>query len=398
MARRARRRSFGSVTEMVRGKKYVIRWVQNTPEGRKRKSKTIHGTYREACRELALREVEHGDEQRMPTWGEVYELWYRPWLDRRLESGRISEATHAAYTRAWETRISALMASKAVDGLSPLELQRWLLTITKSRAKVSMPVIAKMSQMAASYTGCNALFGNGQRYEMPTAVKERSKRVLTLSEAMDMLGRLEGSPVEARFILACFGGLRTGEALAVRSDDVEAVGRFAAVDVSKQMPGHGCEPVQHLKNEQSVRVAVVPPPFSKRLLELSAESESGWLSDRGDGLPEDKGRSLWTWRHELKRIGEEPFPFANLRNSWRTIAQAEKRVPWELAEVLMGHKLPGVSGSHYIRQSREQVVEWACECLGTWDMVVRYRNVFKHGKSPRPKAGAARLPTRFQAP
>ena len=160
--------------------------MQNTPQGRRRKSKTIYGTYKEACRELALREMEHGEERRMPTWGEVYELWYRPWLNRRLESGRISEGTHAAYTRACETRISALMGSRPVDGISPLELQRWLLTITKSCAKVSMPVITKMSQMAASYTWCNTLFGNGQVYEMPTAVKERSKRVLTLSEATDM--------------------------------------------------------------------------------------------------------------------------------------------------------------------------------------------------------------------
>lgn len=372
MARRARRRSFGSVTEVRKGKKYVIRWVQNTPEGRRRKSKTIHGTYRDACRELAVREVEHGEERRMPSWGEVYEMWYRPWLDRRLESGAVSPSTHAAYTRGWERLAAGFMGDTTIDGLGPLEFQRWLLTLSKSNAKSVMPVVSRMAKLASDYTGCNALFGNGQRYEMPTASNPRSKRVLTLVEALDALERLEGSIVEAPFILGCFGGLRTGEALAVRSDDVERIERgglvFAAVDVTKQMPLNGYEPVDRLKNEQSRRVAVVPSPAASRLLRLCAESESRWLSDRGDGLPSNKGRNRERWISELDRVGIERLPFANLRNSWRTIVEAERRVPWELSEVLMGHRLPGVSGSHYIRQTREQVIDWACECLGTWDI------------------------------
>ena len=52
MARRKTRRAWGSVTEIKRGKKYVLRWMENTSEGRKRKTRTVRGTYREACMEL----------------------------------------------------------------------------------------------------------------------------------------------------------------------------------------------------------------------------------------------------------------------------------------------------------------------------------------------------------
>lgn len=54
MTKKQRRRVWGSVTEMRRGKKYVLRWMQNTPQGRRRKTKTVYGTYREACAVLAL--------------------------------------------------------------------------------------------------------------------------------------------------------------------------------------------------------------------------------------------------------------------------------------------------------------------------------------------------------
>ena len=52
MPRKKQRRAWGSVTEIKRGKKYVLRWMENTPDGRKRKTRTVYGTYREACAAL----------------------------------------------------------------------------------------------------------------------------------------------------------------------------------------------------------------------------------------------------------------------------------------------------------------------------------------------------------
>lgn len=52
MTRKQRRRAWGSITEAKRGKKYILRWQENTSCGRKRKTKTVYGTYREACTEL----------------------------------------------------------------------------------------------------------------------------------------------------------------------------------------------------------------------------------------------------------------------------------------------------------------------------------------------------------
>ena len=50
-------------------------------------------------------------------------------------------------------------------------------------------------------------------------------------------------------------------------------------------------------------------------------------------------------------------PFSNLRNSWRTFAQANWRIDYDLLETLMGHRLEGVTGRHYLRFTREQIVE-----------------------------------------
>lgn len=52
MTRKQRRCAWCSITEAKRGKKYILRWQENTPCGRKRKTKTVYATYREACAEI----------------------------------------------------------------------------------------------------------------------------------------------------------------------------------------------------------------------------------------------------------------------------------------------------------------------------------------------------------
>ena len=89
-----------------------------------------------------------------------------------------------------------------------------------------------------------------------------------------------------------------------------------------------------------------------------------WLSDRGDGLPMNRSICNDRWRKLCAARGIEHIPWSNLRNSWRTIAEVELRLPWDLIEMLMGHALPGVSGRHYIRPTAEQVVRAAFDALG----------------------------------
>ena len=88
MTKKQRRRVWGSVTEMRRGKKYVLRWMQNTPQGRRRKTKTVYGTYREACAELDRIHVEHADDAPVPTIAKAYETWLVPKMAAQVEAGR----------------------------------------------------------------------------------------------------------------------------------------------------------------------------------------------------------------------------------------------------------------------------------------------------------------------
>ena len=236
-----------------------------------------------------------------------------------------------------------------------------LLTLRKVYACVSTFIRLPLDPFAASV-----------RYTMPTRkTRERSKRVYTLDEALGVLDALHGNPLEPAFILACFGSCRSGESLGVRTEEVlrwERSGTvLASADICRQMQQSGTEPVGALKTAKSARTVVILPQAADRLVEIAASRAAEgreWLSDRGDGLPMNRSICNNRWRKLCAARGIEHIPWSNLRNSWRTIAEVELRLPWDLIEMLMGHALPGVSGRHYIRPTAEQVVRAAFDALG----------------------------------
>lgn len=134
---------------------------------------------------------------------------------------------------------------------------------------------------------------------MPTRkTRERSKRLYTLAEVRDILGRLRGTSLEAPFIIACFGSYRSGEPLGICTDEflpfaMEST-TLATVDLVRETEQAGIEPTADgvLKTRKSIRTVVVLPDAAGRLLEIADERRaagSEWLADRGDGLPMNRG-------------------------------------------------------------------------------------------------------------
>lgn len=363
--RRKRRRAWGSITEVDPGRRYVLRWVENTPEGRKRRTKTVRGTYREADLELSRLQVEHADggDRPVPTVGRAYEMWYVPWMDRRVAEGKAKDGTRRAYDTVWRRHIAPRWGSVPVDSIRPADVQEWLYSLPAATAQQAVSVLRRVLDFAVRY---EVIPANKMRlpYEMPTRrAFSRSTEVYDLARAERVLESLRGSASEAPYILACFGSARTGEALGVRADEVERAEShglvLATVPVVRRMGWAGDLPLSDgdLKTPQSERTLVTPEPYGARLLEIAAERIAGgceWLADRGDGLPPSRAsmRAIW-----MRDAGADAIPFANLRNSWRTISQYEWGVDPDTLELLMGHVIPTTTGRHYLRPSVDDLVD-----------------------------------------
>ncbi|MBY4796768.1 hypothetical protein K6V98_00070 [Collinsella sp. AGMB00827] len=371
MPRKAMRRAWGSVTEVKRGKKYVIRWQQNTDQGRKRKSKTIYGSYRDACLALDQRHVNLADDAPMPTVGEVCERWYRPWLTKRFEAGEIKAGSLDLYVSKLVKHVLPRWKNTPVDSIKLLAVQEWISSLTAHQASICILILRKIVDMAVKYEiiPVNKLL---TKFDMPTKnSRTKTKRIYTLSEANDMFYQLRGTIIEAPFILSCFGSARAGESIAVKREEVrraEASGiEFAIVPIRRRIDKLTNAPTADgdLKTSQSMRELIIPEPYGTRLLEIAETGYvqgSEWLSPKEDGATMSHSAFFNFW---IKYGGKNRIPWSNLRTSWRTFAQMEWGIDYDTLELLMGHQLPGVTGAHYLRPSTVQLLARVAEALST---------------------------------
>lgn len=350
MPRRNRRRAWGSIDSVIPNKKYVLRWMENTPDGRRRRCETFYGTYREADLRLAQIRIERAADKPVPTIGEAYKTWYLPSAEARRDAGNLASTSFKQYTRIWASVIAPRWSDIPLDSVRPIDVQNWLSEQTHSNAVVSLTLLRQIAAFAERYEVADNKFA--KPYVMPEKTKKRRRGVLTLEDANKMLKKLHGARCEAAFILSCFGSCRTGESLGTRVDEIGSfeVGglTFATVPIVRMMELKGDFPVERLKTPESNRVVCVPPPYSARLLEISEERKRAhidWFAARRDGMPLKHSALREAW---IKESGD-PIPFQNLRNSWRTFAQLEWGVSADTLELLMGHKLPGTTGAHYMR-------------------------------------------------
>lgn len=353
-----KRRSWGTITHVSKDK-HVIRYIDSQGA---RKSVTFYGTRRESEAELArLRLIHERNPARRkpPTVKQAAEAWWLPWVEREFADGGISANTRKAYLYAWSRVVEPRWGGVRLDAVKASDVQSWLLETTRSNARNALVVLRKIADFAVKrdlLQSCAFLLS----YDLPKTTRARSKAVLTLEEADALFATLRGSVVEAPFIAACFGSCRTGESLGIRVDEVERVDAhgvaLAVARVERQMPVSGHEPTTLLKTDASRRTIVIPGRWGERFLEIADERRtvgSEWMADRGDGLPLCKDVLGRQWRKHAKGVP----PFSNLRNSWRTFAQATWGIDYDLLEVLMGHRLEGVTGRHYLRFTREQIIE-----------------------------------------
>lgn len=368
MPRRKQRRAWGHIDEIVRGKKYVLRWTQNTPQGRKRPCETFYGTYREACARLDEIHVTAGDDKPVPTVGQALDMWYMPWLERRLAEGKIKQSTYSKYARCIRIHIRPAWGSTPVDSTKPIDIQRWLFGIKRREAYVSLMVMRRLMDMLVGFEIVDT-----NRFAIEYELNPESKRIGTgkvigLEDCREVLSLVRGSRCEPAVILSLFGSARVGESLGPRRSEVAEVTshgiRFALVPIIRRVDSvHGLMPDGDLKTHDSARTLIIPEPYGTRLVEIAESGimpASEWLAP----APNGNTMSVAQLNAEWKRVrGAFRIPFSNLRNSWRTFAQYEWGVDYDTCEVLMGHKLKGVTGEHYLKPSTDQLLDRMGSCI-----------------------------------
>ena len=270
----------------------------------------------------------------------------------------------------WRVHVAPRWAPVRCDEVRALDIQAWLDGKTEKPAQDSLAMLRQILDFATLYEVIPVNVAR-RPYRIPTAHEDRSDGAFTLAELDRIATAARGLYCEAAILLMCFGSCRVGESLAVRVGEVSRVSShgldLTTASIVRQMNSDATLSEDgRLKNRQSVRAVVVPPPWGDRLWGLAEAAQGAgdaWLCDGGHGRPASQYNLRNDWRRAVVAAGLPYRQPRAARRSWETYMRWEMGVEQSRIEQMMGHALPGVTGAHYDRPSSQAFVDVVAEAF-----------------------------------
>ena len=363
------RRDFGTIIEVEKGRKYGLRWTQNTDRGRMKRYETFYGNKTDA--KARLREIEsnvrnNGSDRLVPTFGEAYEKYYLPSLETRVANGSIKRRTVEHYMNCYRYFLQERWEGVSVTEIKIAGIEEWMLSITKSKGRISMAIMRGVLDECVKheFLQTNPARAKINRSSLGSKI---DSGIWSLEELDELAWRSRGEVFFYSVILIAFASCRPGESLGPRVDEIrrrDVMGMtFAEVDVNRQVVNDGTlTSDSDLKNEFSPRKVFVPEPWCWPVLHAADNPREGQvlLSDAGYGLHFKQyqiARKLTSAFSSGKMGDLERHPWKNLRPAWETWINWRNHIDHERREKLMGHVGTGVTAVYYDRPLDVQLME-----------------------------------------
>ena len=363
---RRRGRDEGSIYQ----RKSDGRWVGSVHVGYsdgKRIRKTVYGKTRtEAAAKLRAAQTAAAqgtlihDERRTV---EDYLAW---WIDN-VVPGTVKDTTMDGYRQIIRLYITPAVGKVKLAKLTPLHVQEML-----SRMERRGLSAATRRQTRAIL---RRALGQAERFELihrnaaaqteaPRGVAHRIDDALTQNEARALLAAAKGDPFEPLVIVALSLGLRRGEVLALRWDNVDLdAGTLTVAATLTRRRGHGLVESTP-KTARSRRTLPLPQTCIRALrdqrraqatVKLSAGPDwqgQGHVFTTPIGTPVDP-RNLTTEFHRIcVQAGLGPRRFHALRHSAATLMLAQG-VPLAVISDVLGHASYAITADVYARVGEE---------------------------------------------
>lgn len=370
MTTRARTSGFGHVEKLDSGR-WRARYTG--PDGRRRSS--TFGTKTDARRWLATAQTDL-----------VRRAWKAPEGGRRtlgayatdyLARADLRESTRQLYEGVWRLHLKKTWSAVAVGDVTPQQVRLW----HEAAARTARP-----TALVQSYRLLRALLNVAVADEVLAtnpcrlraagiAKSARPSRALTVAEVQALAGKVPAR-YRALVLTLAFGGLRFGEATALRRRDVSADGVTVTVTRSVKRVG-GSWLVGPPKTEAGVRTVALPAFVAAAVAEhLDEHVDAGptalvFGTSSGTFLAGSNFNS--TFRRAVDACGLDPVRIHELRHTGATLAAATGASTKDLMHRL-GHSSPAAALIYqHASTGRDSEIARALDALVTDPKVVALR-------------------------
>jgi len=203
----------------------------------------------------------------------------------------------------------------------------------------------------------------------PPKVAASTPDFLDAAAVRRLLAVARGHRYEVFFVLGFATGMRRGELLGARWDDLHLdAGASGEIRVSEQLArrGRGSFAPGELKTPTSKRVIPLPPGVAAQLKRFRAQDKAqrlkkpGW-NEEGYIVVNTKGKHTWPWAIDLilprllAQAGIERFTPHTMRHTYASLLE-DAGQPRSVIQELLGHSSYGMTG-HYTHAYRARFAE-----------------------------------------
>lgn len=333
------------------------RWVGTLDVGwvdGKRKRRSVIGHKRaEVVTKLGKlrRQIESGV---LPTTVTV-EQWMTHWLDA-ICTVRLRPRTVYGYRGYVERWITPTIGKVQLQKLQPEQVRAVYDKMRKAgQADASIRqvhAILRRALVVAEREG--RILRNPAAVVEVSAKRGKPHRSPSAVEAVRIIDAADDPRTRARLVCALVLGLRQGEALGLRWDDVDlAGGRLRVHEALSVVPKLGAM-LTDPKTEASKRVIPLPVAVVDALRDWQAVATSEWVFPGRDGEMATNPRADWAvWKAALERAKVEHMPLHGARGGTASLLLA-MGVPERMIADILGHANARVTQEHYLHSDEAQ--------------------------------------------
>jgi integrase len=257
MAARRRAKGEGSIVHRSDGLwQYSIDLGKN-PEGKRQRTYIYAPTRADLVRKVADERARSGGSIRRRGRDTISE-WTERWLTHEKRPN-LAPSTYAVYEVAWRVHANPLIGNLRLDRFEASDVARAYDELRKKKVGGrTIQVVAKVMR------GAFDAAVRQEKYHRPNPWRSapiprhdyKEPHVLTEEESARFLTAVEADRFEALWLLSLFGGLRLGESLGLRWDDIDL--RTGVIEVRKQITEVNGESAESaLKTKSSRRKIIV---------------------------------------------------------------------------------------------------------------------------------------------
>ena len=340
------RAALGSIERLGQDRYRVSIEGGRTADGRRtRKSRVVRGSREAAEIELAKLKLEHGKADGCADGMTVDMAWhayFEPTFD-----GRLAPSTAHKYRHEYAYNLQPRFGARIVGELTTRQIERALLDIPGEHPRDHS---FRLFRTFYNYLWNHDLISEnpfGKKMDI-RAPRKHEQPVMGARQLAEWTRAMDGFRHEAVMLLYPYAGLRRGEGVGMRTEDIEFAerdgGTVALAHVRRNVDDDGHEHV--MKTERSERTVVIAGWPAAQLRWLIDGMVPGWLAQEDDGrrtTPHTLSKRYKKW------CGERGVPWYNiqqLRTTYATLSQASG-VDATVTSRALGHTKLSMDYAHY---------------------------------------------------